>query len=52
MLIGGVTLIMTALFYLLLDPIISALLVPEDIVGDMRTYLSWVFVGFFCDGAV
>lgn len=46
-LIGGVTLIMTALFYLLLDPIISALLVPEDIVGDMRTYLSWVFVGFF-----
>ena len=46
-LIGGVTLIMTALFYLLLDPIILALLVPEDIVGDMRTYLSWVFVGFF-----
>lgn len=46
-LIGGVTLIMTALFYLLIDPIISALLVPEDIVGDMRTYLSWVFVGFF-----
>lgn len=46
-LIGAVTLVITALFYALLDPIISALLVPEEIVQDMRTYLSWVFIGFF-----
>lgn len=46
-LIGAVTLVITALFYALLDPIISALLVPEEIVPDMRTYLSWVFIGFF-----
>ena len=46
-LIGSVALVMTGLFYALLDPIISALLVPEEIVPDMRTYLSWVFIGFF-----
>ncbi len=46
-LIGTIALAMTGLFYALLDPIISTLLVPEEIVPDMRTYLSWVFIGFF-----
>lgn len=46
-LIFAVTLVITGLFYALLDPIISALLVPDEITGDMHTYLAWVFVGFF-----
>ncbi len=46
-LIFAVTLVITWLFYALLDPIISALLVPDEITGDMHTYLAWVFVGFF-----
>lgn len=45
-LIFAVTLVITGLFYALLDPIISALLVPDEITGDMHTYLAWVFVGF------
>lgn len=46
-LIFAVTLVITGLFYALLDPIISALLVPDELTGDMHTYLAWVFVGFF-----
>ncbi len=45
--IGGLTLAVMALFYLLLNPIIALLQTPEELAGDMRTYLFWVFPGFF-----
>lgn len=32
---------------MLTDPIISLLNVPEELTGDMHTYLVYVFTGFF-----
>lgn len=46
-LIGSSALLITALFYLLSDQIIGILLVPEDIAPEMKTYLIYVFIGFF-----
>ena len=45
--IGILTLLITAAFYMLTDPIISLLNVPEELTGDMHTYLVYVFTGFF-----
>lgn len=44
---GMITLIITALFYLFLDPIISLLQVPQELHADMKIYLAYVFAGFF-----
>lgn len=44
--IGILTLLITAAFYMLTDPIISLLNVPEELTGDMHTYLVYVFTGF------
>lgn len=46
-LIGALTLVIMGIFYLALDPIIRLLQVPEETFGDMRTYLFYVFFGFF-----
>ena len=46
-LIGALTLVIMLIFYLVLDPVIRLLQVPEEIFGDMRTYLFYVFFGFF-----
>ena len=46
-LIGALTVLMIVIFYSSLHGIISLLQVPEEIVGDMYTYLFWVFFGFF-----
>ena len=45
--IGVLTILMIAIFYVSLYGIISLLQVPGEIVGDMYTYLFWVFFGFF-----
>ena len=45
--IGILTLLITAAFYMLTDQIISLLNVPEELTGDMHTYLVYVFTGFF-----
>lgn len=45
--IGSLTLLITALIYLFTDPIITLLCVPPEIVGDIKAYLLWVFIGFF-----
>lgn len=45
--IGGLTLAAMVLFYALLDPIIALLQTPQELAGDMREYLFWVFPGFF-----
>ena len=47
LIIGILTLLITAAFYMLTDPIISLLNVPEELTGDMHTYLVYVFTGFF-----
>ncbi|MDD7642893.1 MAG: MATE family efflux transporter [bacterium] len=47
MFIGALTVLMIVIFYSSLHGIISLLQVPEEIVGDMYTYLFWVFFGFF-----
>jgi len=44
---GAVTLVITAVFYIFLDPIISLLQVPQELHSDMHTYLAYVFAGFF-----
>lgn len=45
--IGSLTLLITALVYIFIDPIITLLCVPNEIVGDIKSYLFWVFIGFF-----
>lgn len=45
--IGSLTLLITALIYIFIDPIITLLCVPNEIVGDIKSYLLWVFIGFF-----
>ena len=44
-LIGGVTAALTALVYVLLDPILRFLQVPDPLYGDMGGYLRIIFVG-------
>ena len=44
-LIGGVTAAVTALVYVLLDPILRFLQVPDPLYGDMGGYLRIIFVG-------
>ena len=44
-LIGGVTAAVTALVYVLLDPILRFLQVPDSLYGDMAGYLRIIFVG-------
>lgn len=44
-LIGGVTAALTALVYVLLDPILRFLQVPDSLYGDMAGYLRIIFVG-------
>lgn len=46
-LIGALAVLMIVVFYSSLHGIIALLQVPEEIVGDMYTYLFWVFFGFF-----
>lgn len=45
--IGSLTLLITALVYIFIDPIITLLCVPNEIVGDIKSYLLWVFIRFF-----
>lgn len=45
--IGSLTLLITALIYIFIDPIITLLCVPNEIVGNIKSYLLWVFIGFF-----
>lgn len=44
---AGITLVITALFYIFLNPIITLLQIPEELIADTRAYLAWVFIGFF-----
>lgn len=44
---GALTVVIMTAFYVFLDPVIRLLQVPEKLTGDMRTYLVYVFVGFF-----
>lgn len=44
--IGVLTILIFVLFYMLINPIIAILQVPDEIFGDMRTYLVYVFIGF------
>lgn len=46
-LIGALTCVIICAFYLLTYPVIGLLNVPEEITGDMHTYLVYVFIGFF-----
>ncbi len=46
-LIGILTLLIMGIFYAALNPIIHLLQVPEETFADMRTYLFYVFFGFF-----
>lgn len=43
----AITLVITALFYIFLDPIISLLQIPAELTTDTKTYLAFVFIGFF-----
>lgn len=45
LLIGGLTLLLTALVYLALGGILVFLHIPADVWGLTRTYLLWVFAG-------
>lgn len=47
LLTGGLSLAIMGAFYALVDPVIRLLQVPEELWGDMRCYLCWVFPGFF-----
>lgn len=47
MLILGVTLLLNGLAFACLDLIKSFLQVPDDVWGDMRTYIAIVFAGIF-----
>lgn len=44
---AAITLVITALFYIFLDPIISLLQIPAELTTDTKTYLAFVFIGFF-----
>ena len=46
-LIGSLTVLIMVIFYLVLDPVIRLMQVPEETFVDMRTYLFYVFFGFF-----
>ena len=43
----GLTIILIIISYTFLDKIIKALNVPDNTFADMRTYLFYVFIGFF-----
>ena len=43
----GLTIILIIISYIFLDKIIKALNVPDNTFADMRTYLFYVFIGFF-----
>ncbi len=43
----ALTLVMMGAFYVFLDPILSLLHIPQELLGDMQTYLLYVFPGFF-----
>ena len=45
----GLTIILIIISYIFLDKIIRALNVPDNTFADMRTYLFYVFIGFFCN---
>ena len=45
--IGAVTVIMNLLIFLLTDPILHILNVPDDIYGLMREYVVIIFGGLF-----
>lgn len=45
--VGALTLIIIAAFYLLCDSIIAMMNVPQELTADMHTYLVYVFIGFF-----
>lgn len=45
--VGALTLVIIAGFYLLCDWIIGLLNVPAELTADMHTYLVYVFIGFF-----
>lgn len=45
--VGALTLVIIAAFYLLCDVIIGMLNVPAELTWDMHTYLVYVFIGFF-----
>lgn len=44
---GAVTLLLTGIFYAFSDGIIGLLRVPAENTADMKTYLVYVFIGFF-----
>lgn len=44
---GSATLLLTGAFYAFSDGIIRLLLVPAENAADMKTYLVYVFIGFF-----
>ena len=44
---AAITLLISALFYLFLDPITDILQIPDELYNDTQTYLSLVFIGFF-----
>lgn len=46
-LIAALTIAIMIGFYVFLDSMISLLRVPDNLTADMRTYLAYVFVGFF-----
>lgn len=45
--IGILTLLIMGAFYAFLDPILVFLRIPAELTADMRTYLLYVFTGFF-----
>ena len=44
-LIGAITLVLNALVYALVDPILWLLQIPPEVTGLTKTYLLWVFAG-------
>ena len=45
LLIGAITLVLNALVYALVDPILLLLQIPPEVTGLTKTYLLWVFAG-------
>ena len=45
LLIGAITLVLNALVYALVDPILWLLQIPPEVTGLTKTYLLWVFAG-------
>ncbi len=45
--IGFLTLLIMGAFYAFLNPILVFLRIPGELTDDMRTYLVYVFIGFF-----